>query len=47
MCARIGVLRPRAFYPVLLGHVHLFVTPWTAGFRVLHCLLEFAQIHVH
>ena len=30
-----------------LSHVWLFVTPWTAACRVLHCLLEFAQIHVH
>ena len=33
-----------------LGCVQLFVTPWTAdklGTCVLHCLLEFAQIHVH
>ena len=30
-----------------LSHVRLFVTPWTAGFPVLHCLPEFAQTHVH
>ena len=30
-----------------LNYVRLFVTPWTAGFPVLHHLLEFAQIHVH
>ena len=33
-----------------LSCVRLFVTPWSAahqGFPVLHCLLEFAQIHVH
>ena len=31
-----------------LRSVWLFGTPWTAGgFLVLHCLLEFAQIHVH
>ena len=34
----------------LLSHVWLFAIPWTTacqGSRVLHCLLEFAQIHVH
>ena len=30
-----------------LSHVQLFVTLWTAGFPVLHFLLEFAQTHVH
>jgi len=33
-----------------LSRVRVFVTPWTAsmpGFPVLHCLPEFAQIHVH
>ena len=33
-----------------LSHVQLFVTPMDysmLGFPVLHCLLEFAQIHVH
>ena len=35
----------------VIKYVQLFVTPWTTcsmpGFPVLHCLLEFAQIHVH
>ena len=31
----------------LLNCIQLFVTLWTAGFPVLHYLLEFAQIHVH
>ena len=35
------------FLPVLLGHVQLVVTPWTAGLPALHCLLDFVQIHVH
>ena len=30
-----------------LRYVPLFSTQWTAGFPVLHCLLEFAQIHLH
>ena len=30
-----------------MGSVVKFATPRTAGFPVLHCLLEFAQIHVH
>ena len=35
---------------LLLSHVRLFVTLWTAahqGFPVFHHLLEFAQAHVH
>ena len=35
---------------LLLSHVWLFVTPWTAstpGFLVLHYLLELAQTHAH
>ena len=33
----------------LLSHVQLYVTPWTAVHQasILHCLLEFAQIHAH
>ena len=30
-----------------MGSVVKFATPQTAGFPVLHYLLEFAQIHVH
>ena len=30
-----------------LSHVRLFVTPWTAGFCVLHYFLEFAQTYIH
>ena len=30
-----------------LSRVRLFVTPWTAGFPVLHYLPEFSQTHVH
>ena len=33
-----------------LSHVQLFATPMdcsTPGFSILHCLPEFAQIHVH
>ena len=30
-----------------LSHVWVFVTPWTVGSSVLHCLPEFPQIHVH
>ena len=36
--------------PPLLGHVQLFVTPWTAarpGFPVLHYFPEFSQTHCH
>ena len=40
---------PPVVFIQLLSHVSLFVTPWTAapGSSVLHCLPEFAQIHVH
>ena len=31
----------------LLSHVQFFATAWTAGSSVLHCLPQFAQIHVH
>ena len=27
--------------------VQIFATPWTAGLRIFHCLLEFVQVHVH
>ena len=30
-----------------LSPIQLFATPWIPGFPVLHCLPEFAQIHVH
>ena len=30
-----------------LSHIWLFATPWTPGSSVLHCLPEFAQIHVY
>ena len=38
------------FIVQLLGHVWLFVTPWTGStpdFSVLHCLSDFAQTHIH
>ena len=41
--------QPQMFFVVvvrLLSHVQLFLTLWP-GFPVLHCLLEFAQTHVH
>ena len=34
----------------MLNHIWLFVTPWSysmPGFAVLHCVPEFAQIHIH
>ena len=30
-----------------LSRVQFFATPWTVARHVLHCLLEFAQTHVH
>ena len=30
-----------------LSHVRVFLTPWAAGFPVLHCLPKFAQTHIH
>ena len=41
--------RPNVQFVVVqsLSHVRLFASPWTAGFPVLHCLPEFAQIHFH
>ena len=40
-------LEDRFFTTDTLSHVRLFATPWTAGFPVLHYLLEDAQTHVH
>ena len=38
---------PRPIVVQSLSPVLLFATPWTAGFPGLHCLLEFAQVHIH
>ena len=42
-----GFLNRFIVFLQLLSRVHLFATPWTPGFSVLHCLPELAQTHVH
>ena len=32
---------------VVVVHMKLLMTPWTAGFPILHCLLKFARTNVH